>query len=187
VPQGLWNPCCHEAEFCAHRSVGRASLPAMDASAGERYQSGVAERYYRRRLPHWRDDCATYFVTWRLAEAQPDLGSSERDLVASALKRFEGQRYQLMTFVVMNDHVHVLLNTMEPCRLEDLVHSWKSFTANRMQRDHGRRGRVWQDEYFDRIVRDEKEFEQKFKYIQGNPWSRWPDLETYRWVWPVDG
>jgi REP-associated tyrosine transposase len=159
--------------------VGRASLPAMDASVGE--------QYYRRRLPHWRDGDAIYFVTWRLAKAQPDLDPSERDLVASALAHFEGRRYRLTAFVVMNDHVHALVSTMEPCRLEDVVHSWKSFTANRMQRDHGRRARVWQDEYFDRIVRDQKEFTQKFDYIRSNPWIRWPDLETYDWVWPADG
>ena len=47
-----------------------------------------------------------------------------------------------------------------------------------MQRDHARRGRVWQDEYFDRVVREEKEFAQKFDYIQSNPWTRWPKLET---------
>jgi REP element-mobilizing transposase RayT len=126
----------------------------------------VAPRYYRRRLPHWRDQEAIYFVTWRLGQGQPDLNRSERELITSALKHFKGKRYQLTAFVVMNDHVHVLLNTMEPYRLEDVIHSWKSFTANRMQRDHARRGRVWQDEYFDRIVRDEKELAQKFDYIQ---------------------
>ena len=56
-----------------------------------------------------------------------------------------------------------------------------------MQRDHARRGRVWQDEYFDRMVREEKEFAQKFDYIQSKPWTRWPKLETYDWVWSVDG
>jgi REP element-mobilizing transposase RayT len=103
------------------------------------------------------------------------------------VRHFEGRRYNPVAFVVMNDHVHVLLSLTRPYRLEDVIHSWKSFTANLIQRNHGRRGRVWQDEYFDRIVRDDKEFVQKFKYIQGNPWSRWPNLQTYNWVWPVEG
>jgi REP element-mobilizing transposase RayT len=111
------------------------------------------------------------------------LNPSERDLVTSALKHFDGQRYRLTAFVVMNDHVHVLLSTKEPYRLEDVIHSWKSFTAHRMQRGHGS---MWQDEYFDRIVRDDKEFAQKFDYIRTNPWTRWPQLETYNWVWPLD-
>jgi len=38
----------------------------------------------------------------------------------------------------------------------------------------------------DRIVRDEDELEQKFNYILGNPWRRWPSLDGYAWVWPSD-
>jgi REP element-mobilizing transposase RayT len=146
----------------------------------------VAERYYRRRLPHWRNNGAVYFTTWRLNKDQAELAPAEREFVVSALRHFDGKRYHLEAFVVMNDHVHVLLRTLGPYGLEDLVHSWKSFTANRMQRDCGRRGRIWQDEYFDRVVRDDAEFAQKFTYIQGNPWTRWPDLRTYEWVWPMD-
>ena len=86
----------------------------------------------------------------------------------------------------MNDHVHVLLRILDEEPLEKIIHSWKSFTAHAMQRQHGRRGRVWQDEYFDRIVRDEKELGQKFDYILGNPWTRWLELKEYRWVWPSD-
>jgi len=48
------------------------------------------ELRYRRRLPHWRNDEATYFVTWRLARGQAELDSDERDLVAGALTHFEG-------------------------------------------------------------------------------------------------
>ena len=118
----------------------------------------MAELYYHRRLPHWRADEATYFVTWRLAKSQAELAAGERDVVAAALKHWAGKRYQLAAFVVMNDHVHALLSPIAPHRLEEVIHSWKSFTANRMQRDHGRRGAVWQDEYFDRIVRDQKAF-----------------------------
>jgi REP element-mobilizing transposase RayT len=90
----------------------------------------MPERYYRRRLPHWRADEAIYFITWRLSKGQPELAPAERELVMSALRHFEGKRYHLDAFVVMNDHVHVLIAAMEPYRLEDIVHSWKSFTAN---------------------------------------------------------
>ena len=142
------------------------------------------ELLYRRRLPHWRNDGVTYFVTWRLADSQPELCSSERDLIARALKHFDGQRYQLGAFVVMNDHVHALLTPLGENALKDILHSWKSFTAHQMRRHPT--GRVWQDEYFDRIVRDEKEFVEKLRYIVKNPWKRWPDLEEYAWVWPAE-
>jgi hypothetical protein len=41
----------------------------------------------------------------------------------------------------------------------------------------------WQEEYFDRIVRDEKEFLDKAQYILNHPLKRWPEMEKYPWVW----
>jgi REP element-mobilizing transposase RayT len=141
------------------------------------------ELLYRRRLPHWRNDQVTYFVTWRLARGQVELDPNERDLVAQALKHFDGQRYHLAAYVIMDDHVHTLVTPLGSIRLKDILHSWKSFTAHRMRLK--RPDRVWQDEYFDRIVRDDKEFIEKLHYILGNPWKRWPELDVYLWLWPT--
>jgi type I restriction enzyme R subunit len=105
-------------------------------------------------------------------------------LVTEALKHFDGQRYQLGAYVVMNDHVHVLVTPLARNALKDILHSWKSFTAHQIR--HKSVGRLWQDEYFDRIVRDEKEFVEKLRYVVGNPWKRWPHLEAYPWVWPLE-
>lgn len=137
---------------------------------------------YERRLPHWRLHGATYFVTWRLADGQPDLTPEERTLAASALRHFDGQRYELRAFVVMNDHSHTLVTPLPNHQLQELVHSWKSFTAHALRRG-GRQAPVWQDEYFDRIVRNEAELTEKAQYILNNPWKRWPELEQYPWVW----
>ena len=76
----------------------------------------------------------SYFVTWRLALGQLELDSEERDLVASAITRFEGQRYCLAAHVVMDDHVHAVLAPIPPHQLQDILHSWKYFTAGRMGR-----------------------------------------------------
>jgi REP element-mobilizing transposase RayT len=101
----------------------------------------------------------------------------------SALKHFAGTRYELVGYVVMNDHVHVLSWPEDDYRLEDILHSWKSFTAHELQTKHGRIGRVWQDESFDRIVRNEQELYEKMVYILNNPRKRWPDITEYLWVW----
>ena len=110
-----------------------------------------------------------YFVTWRVAARQEDLSSDERDLIVVAMKRFDNVRYHLDGYVVMNDHVHALVTPLGSYRLREILHSWKSFTAREMQHEHHRFGQVWQHEYFDRIVRDEKEFIQKLHYIARNP------------------
>ncbi|MEO8606191.1 MAG: transposase [bacterium] len=137
---------------------------------------------YRRILPHWRMGGATYFITWRLDRDQAELDGAERSLVAGALTHFSGERYALLAYVVMDNHVHVLVTPISPHELQAIVHSWKSFTAHRLQRP-GRAKRIWQTEYFDRIVRNEIELREKLDYIAGNPLKRWPGVTSYPWLW----
>lgn len=59
--------------------VGQASLPALNKE-----QVSV----YKRKLPHWRQAGAIYFVTWRLHPAQPVLTPDERTLIAASLEHF---------------------------------------------------------------------------------------------------
>lgn len=103
-------------------------------------------------------------------------------MVVSSLQHFEYQRYALLAYVVMNDHVHVILRPHVERRLQDILHSWKSYTAREMQHRHGRFGLVWQAESFDRIVRDERELREKLEYVLDNPRKRWPEIAEYRWV-----
>jgi REP element-mobilizing transposase RayT len=139
------------------------------------------DRFYRRRLPHLRCNGAVYFVTWRLAEHQQPLTAIERDCVAGALKHFAGERYELFGYVVMDDHVHVVLGPLHGERLERLVHSWKSYCAHRIRRP-GQRP-LWQREYFDRVLRDQHELDGFVQYILQNPGTRWPGVTDYPWVW----
>lgn len=74
----------------------------------------------------------------------------------------------------MPDHVYLLLQPkeIEPKRwwpLAAILNGIKGFTAHRINDVLGRRGLVWLDERFDRIVRDEAELVEKWKYIRMNP------------------
>ncbi len=73
---------------------------------------------------------------------QPDRSPGERDLVVAAIRNFDTQRYRLAAYVVMNDHVHVMVKPLDDHRLTAIVQSWKSYTSNRMQRGFGRMGAV---------------------------------------------
>jgi menaquinone-specific isochorismate synthase/putative DNA methylase len=95
---------------------------------------------------------------------------------------FLNQRYRLLAYVVMNDHVHALVGPLAGHLLQDIVRSWKSYTAHELVMKFGRVAHVWQDEYFDRIMRDEAELREKANYILNNPWKRWPGTENYSWV-----
>ncbi len=126
----------------------------------------------RRNLPHWQMGGSTYFVTFRTKSLE--LSQAARKIVLDACRYFDGERYTLWSAVVMPDHVHLLLCPKEQTprqwwSLSSVLHSIKSFTAKEINKSLARKGSVWQDESFDRIVRDEKEFLEKWNYIRNNP------------------
>jgi carbamoylphosphate synthase large subunit/REP element-mobilizing transposase RayT len=90
------------------------------------------------------------------------------ELVASALRHFDGERYVLDGFVVMPNHVHVLVQPVGEHSLSDILHSWKSFTAHQIERS-GHSEPLWQAENFDRIVRGWEELLEYRRYIVRNP------------------
>ena len=138
---------------------------------------------YHRKLPHWRMPGSAYFVTWRLHPQVQELSEAAKEQVAAALHHFDGQRYELLAYVVMNDHVHVLLSPMPSDELTKIVHSWTSYTALKINELLHQEGSLWQAEYFDRIMRDENEVLEKAQYILNNPQKRWPEVADYKYVW----
>ncbi len=90
-------------------------------------------------------------------------------IVAAALTHFDGQRYDLRTFVVMPNHVHVLVRLFPEQDLPKTVQGWKSFTAKTINGRLGREGKVWQEDYFDRLIRDEAHLFRAGEYIARNP------------------
>ncbi len=72
-------------------------------------------------------------------------------------------------FVIMPNHVHVLVKPRMGHRLVDILHSWKSFTANQINRKLGKTGQLWQHESYDHIVRHERAMEAIRRYIRENP------------------
>ena len=91
------------------------------------------------------------------------------DCVENALLHFDGARYALLAWCVMPNHVHVLLEQFPGIKLDRVVHTWKSFTANKINRIVGRTGQLWRREYFDRYIRDLDHFLEVRHYIEHNP------------------
>lgn len=92
-----------------------------------------------------------------------------RQIVADALQFFAGQRYELGDWVIMPNHVHVLFRSLGEHRLPDIIQSWKSFTAKKINGILGRSGRLWQEDYWDRLIRSQDHFNAIQRYIQENP------------------
>lgn len=90
-------------------------------------------------------------------------------LVQNALLYFDGQRYRLPAWVIMPNHIHVLLVPGPGRSLSSILHSWKSFTSNEANKLLGRAGEFWQEDYFDRYIRNAKHFADAIDYIENNP------------------
>src|SRR5262249_17483723 len=90
-------------------------------------------------------------------------------LVATSLHHFDGERYVLLDFVVMPNHVHILVSFPDEEAMLAQCESWKHFTATQINRRLKQRGRFWQQDAFDHLVRSGEQFEYLRCYIAENP------------------
>ena len=89
-------------------------------------------------------------------------------IVKSALLKFDDEKYDLLSWCIMPNHVHVLIKTKIP--LDKIVHSWKSFTSKEIIKKLNLNIKTfWQVEYHDRYIRDSKHFNLCKTYIEENP------------------
>src|SRR4030042_1632786 len=140
----------------------------------------------RRKLPHWQEPGRVYFITWRCRKGRL-LSPEERTITLDAVKYLDGRKWTVFAAVVLPDHIHCLAQTLpHPAggcfNLTELIHSIKSFTSHQVNRRCGSTGSIWQIERFDRIVRDEAEFLEKWNYIRNNPVKA--NLAEYREDYP---
>ncbi len=190
-------------------------------------------RRHGARLPHWSQEGANYFVTFRLGDSLPrsalvrlkdereallkaarkqdgkiapeELARVKRvfsekldgyldagygacwmkrpevaQIVASALKHFDGYRYELIAWSVMPNHVHTVVQPLGDRSLAGLLHSWKSYTSKRINETVKRSGELWEAEYFDHLIRGIRDLERFIEYTLGNPESA--GLDNWQWI-----
>jgi Rad3-related DNA helicase/REP element-mobilizing transposase RayT len=149
-------PAARVKQFLAEREEWLALHPEPRLEADEReYHEKFGNRF-----ENWLDMGAGLCVL-----RQPPAAGK----VVAALRHFDGARYALGHFVVMPNHVHVLVRPLAGHTLSAILKSWKSFTAREINQSLGRTGTLWQDESFDHIVRTPQALEQFAKYIRQNP------------------
>jgi putative transposase len=189
---------------------------------------------YSRNLPHWRQEGATYFVTFHLADALPlskkkELESLRRDLEAKhpiprnekawtvyaneifrlvekwmdagsgecwfsqpvfakelerAILHYNSIRYDVGCFVIMANHCHLVIRPFSGVSLENELGSIKSTVSRFINQQTHANGNLWEQESYDRIIRDEEHLYRVVQYIGSNPrlasvprqdWVRWID------------
>ena len=94
---------------------------------------------------------------------------SVRKIVSDAILYKDGIDYDVLSFVIMPNHVHLLIRLRGDSTIMKVMHSIKSYTSNSINTFLGRTGAVWKKEYFDRIIRSESHLKNCLDYIRENP------------------
>lgn len=144
---------------------------------------------YRRRLPHYQKDYHPLFVTFT-TDHRWQLPPAARDIVLDCCLKENGRKFDLHAGVVMPDHVHLIYS---PLRRED---AWSYTLPETMKAIKGRAawlinltlkrtGPVWQEEFFDHVLRSNDSLVDRVEYVCQNP-VRAGLVKTeaqYPWVW----
>lgn len=114
--------------------------------------------------------------------------SEAAELVVENWKHFATERYDLIAWVVMPNHVHLLLRTYEGVDLGRVIQSWKSYTGRRINlMDHPKPTNtadgIWMRDYWDRFIRHERHFQTTLEYIHGNPVKAKLARRAEDWRW----
>jgi REP element-mobilizing transposase RayT len=100
-------------------------------------------------------------------------------IVTETWQCFAGERYDLISFVVMPNHVHVLIKIYDGFELGKIVRSWKGYSSRMINQvlqnfdstnnsNRNNKKRLWQRGYWDRYIRNDKHFNQTLEYIRKN-------------------
>jgi len=147
-------------QFITYRLADSLPFSILKKLKFQRDSGRITEQEYYVEIERYLDKCngPTHLRHERIAK-----------IIEENLLRFDGIKYFLLHWVIMPNHIHLLLRPKEGYSLASIVHSLKSFTANRANKQLGLSGRFWSVEYFDRFIRSEEHFAKTVSYIHNNP------------------
>ncbi len=110
-------------------------------------------------------------------------------IVAESIHYWDTKRYDLIAYCIMPNHVHTVLTTYDKDEqgksiyLQDILESIKKFSARECNKALNRRGKFWQHESFDRIIRDREDLYWTLSYVLENPIKAGfcMSWEEYKW------
>lgn len=149
------------------------SFPVERRREWEAFLQEPSESLRRRKLEAWLD--RGHGQCWL---QQPKIAL----LVEEALRRFDGCRYHLQAWVIMPNHIHLVVNVFET-PLSQLVKSWKGSTAHAANLILGRHGPFWQEDYFDTMIRNAAHLAKAILYVERNPTKAKLVLDPRAWPW----
>ena len=109
---------------------------------------------------------------------QPEIA----DLVETAIRFFDGMRYELRAWAIMSNHIHALFK-VDAVPMSEILESWKKHTANKANRLLKRTGSFWAADYFDTYMRSAEQEGKTVRYIENNPTKAKLVLDPKEWAW----
>ena len=92
-----------------------------------------------------------------------------RQGLIDTLHHADGKDYDLLSYVIMPNHVHLLFRLRAGAELEEVIKAWKSVSSRRIAKVTGKKGEWWQEGYRDRLIRGQEHLENVLHYIRRNP------------------
>ena len=146
--------------------------------------------FYRRQLPHLQCDERQHFVTF-CTDHRWILPETSRRIVLECCLHDNEMKFDLRAAVVMPDHVHMIFMPLinqqakEIYSPAEIMNAVKGASAHKVNKLLGRKGRLWQPESFDHVLRSSESLDAKIIYLLENPQRRglvreWSD---YPWLW----
>jgi REP element-mobilizing transposase RayT len=182
--------------FVTFRLAGTLPREVLLRLKSER-EAVMQQAFAQNRPLTWQEQKQLFHWYSERVDAHLDAGHGEcwlkqpavAELVAGALRFFEGQRYRLHAWVVMPNHVHVVVHPEPPYTLSAILKSWKGYTALQANRLLNRTCiTFWQSESYDHCCRDDRDRAECCAYTIRNPVSArlCSCPEEWRWssAWP---
>ena len=157
----MWRSALALQENTAGDAGEGARAPREERNAGAPARNRREEQKKLRRLIDDYEDKGygqCFFQDDRIAE-----------LMESTLFHYEGRHYHLVRWVIMPNHIHVLIELLPGVTLSTILQEWKSSTAHIANKLLGRNGVFWMPEYYDRFIRDQHHLKRAIEYIDNNP------------------
>jgi putative transposase len=137
-------------------------------------------------LRRFQQSGQSHFVTFSCYRRQPFFSASAFfDEFERTLEDMR-QRFQMCVYgyVVMPEHVHLLVNEPPEASLAEAIHYLKLSFAKRVRSLRPEaNGSFWQKRYYDRNVRSYREFTLKLRYLHRNPVQRGLVQKAEDWRW----
>ena len=99
-------------------------------------------------------------------------------IMENTIRHFDGTRFDLLSWCIMPNHVHVLFVALGENRLGDIVRTWKIQVTKQLGG-----GQIFASDYFDRFIRNSKHMAITLAYIENNPVKAGLCLYPEEWLW----